>query len=240
MSKKLMEKGYKGMLHSPHRYQEYELRMFDPYDVMYIDKRAVNSSKYSSNPMSSKAVARLDEMKSALKREHETVTEGKSKTLADWYRDITREEILGLPKASNSAINDSIASKPAFDSAVFKKDIHTKVYDTATEQFKQGNLNQSQYDAIIDTLKQQGFNKEAPYPWNNMSGDTGHGDMADKVQTTAAQLQWGKLNKLKQDAYGAYKQYFGKHSSYDDFTDIWKIFSSNPNAVTFDEFLKQY
>jgi hypothetical protein len=119
MSKKLMEKGYKGMLHSPHRYQEYELRMFDPYDVMYIDKRAV-ADKYASNPMQSKAVVRLNEMKSALKREHETVTEGKSKTLADWYRDITREEILGLPKASNTEVNDSIAGD-------FGKEIAKKV-----------------------------------------------------------------------------------------------------------------
>ena len=131
MSKKLMEKGYKGMLHSPHRYQEYELRMFDPYDVMYIDKRTVESNKYSNNPMSSKAVARLDEMKSALKREHETVTEGKSKTLADWYRDITREELLGLPKASNTEMNNSIAED-------FGKEIAKKHNWKAAQEEKSG------------------------------------------------------------------------------------------------------
>ena len=100
MSKKFMERGWKGMLHSPHRYQEYELRMFDPYEVMHIDKRAIPSSPYefNTNKMASQSAGRLHEMKSALKEDHVNVTEGKSKTLRDWYQDITREEILGMPK----------------------------------------------------------------------------------------------------------------------------------------------
>lgn len=120
MSQKLKEQGWKGVLHSPHRYGEYELRMFDPYDVMYIDKRAV-APYGEANSMVAKSVPRLAEMKEALKREHEAVTEGKPKSLRDWYQDITREEILGLPKASNAEINDSIGKEFDIEDIDFTK-----------------------------------------------------------------------------------------------------------------------
>jgi hypothetical protein len=105
MSRRLRESGWKGMLHHPERggYNEYELRMFDPYEVLYVDKRAVPDSAYSLSSergqMQSRAVARQQEMKRALREEHVAVTEGKPRSLADWYKDITREEILGLEQA---------------------------------------------------------------------------------------------------------------------------------------------
>ena len=39
LSDKLLEKGWKGFLYSPGRYNEYELRMFDPADVLMLDAR---------------------------------------------------------------------------------------------------------------------------------------------------------------------------------------------------------
>ena len=102
MSDKLRDQGWKGMLHHPNRggMAEYELRMFDPYEVMYIDKRAVTPEAYQSNPMASKAVKRQQDMKSALREEHKNVTEGKTRSLKDWYKDITREEILGQTQST--------------------------------------------------------------------------------------------------------------------------------------------
>src|SRR5574343_116007 len=127
MSRILRERGWKGMLHSPHRYQEYELRMFDPYDVMHIDKRAVAQSSVD-NPMQSQAVQRLREMKSPLMREHEAVTEGRPRSLGEFYRDITREELLGQPKVKG------IPSKPKeYDFELDLNDINLDFNDTTTK-----------------------------------------------------------------------------------------------------------
>jgi hypothetical protein len=74
--------------------------MFDPYDVMYVDKRAIPKSGYEfdTNKMTSQSAGRLRRMKEPLKGAHQEVTSGKTRSLADWYKDITREEILGLDK----------------------------------------------------------------------------------------------------------------------------------------------
>src|SRR5574343_1640269 len=127
MSRILRERGWKGMLHSPHRYQEYELRMFDTYDEMHIDKRAVAQSSVD-NPMHSQAVKRLREMKSPLMREHEAVTEGRPRSLGEFYRDITREELLGQPKVKG------IPSKPKeYDFELDLNDINLDFNDTTTK-----------------------------------------------------------------------------------------------------------
>lgn len=39
LTQQLQQRGYKGILYSPHRYDEWELRMFDPADVMMLDFR---------------------------------------------------------------------------------------------------------------------------------------------------------------------------------------------------------
>lgn len=102
MSDELRSQGWKGMLHHPDRggYSEYEMRMFDPYDVMFIDKRAIPKAGYEfeTNKMASQSAGRLRQMKEPLKEAHQEVTAGKTRSLADWYKDITREEILGHPK----------------------------------------------------------------------------------------------------------------------------------------------
>jgi hypothetical protein len=103
MTEELKARGYKGLLHSPHRYGEYELRMFDPADVMHIDKRRAVVRK-STDPdyqfhipwEDKSSVAKLADKKQELQSLHEDATRGRTGAhLYEWYKDIPGEEILG-------------------------------------------------------------------------------------------------------------------------------------------------
>lgn len=97
----LKARGYKGLLHSPHRYSEYELRMFDPQDVIHLDKRRAPVAKselftYHKPWEERSSVARLRDAKVPLQEEHVAMTKGKTGAhLYEWYRQIPEEALAG-------------------------------------------------------------------------------------------------------------------------------------------------
>lgn len=88
----LKEKGYKGVLYSPHRYGEYELRMFNPEDVLMLEQRSLRE----------KGIERAWRLEygapEGSAREKGTrlasLTRGKPASLRDWYQEIDIESLL--------------------------------------------------------------------------------------------------------------------------------------------------
>lgn len=101
LTEELQSQGYKGLLHSPHRYSEYELRMFDPKDVIHLDKRRAPTAKSEGfsyhKPWEEKSsVARLRDAKVPLQEEHTAMTKDKTGAhLYEWYNQIPEEALAG-------------------------------------------------------------------------------------------------------------------------------------------------
>jgi hypothetical protein len=92
----LQNKGYKGILYSPGRYDEQELRMFDPEDVLHLDERSRNVAR----PMSVAAdrerdlAERLQEGINERLAEHQKLTEGAPAHLYEHYENIDLDNII--------------------------------------------------------------------------------------------------------------------------------------------------
>lgn len=92
LSGTMQEKGYKGLLYTPQRYDEYELKMFDPKDIMALDVRRVDDPTLSKlfesgydEPIG-KGAKKLGEWTEA--------SYGKPAHLKELYRDIDVDSIL--------------------------------------------------------------------------------------------------------------------------------------------------
>lgn len=92
LSGTMQEKGYKGLLYTPQRYGEYELKMFDPKDIMALDVRRIDDPTLSKlfksdydEPIG-KGAKKLGEWTEA--------SYGKPAHLKELYRDIDVDSIL--------------------------------------------------------------------------------------------------------------------------------------------------
>jgi hypothetical protein len=92
----LQNKGYKGILYSPGRYDEQELRMFNPEDVLHLDERSkdiarpsLTSAAYESNLRS-----RLWEGTQKKLIEHQKLTSGAPAHLYEHYENIDLDSII--------------------------------------------------------------------------------------------------------------------------------------------------
>jgi len=101
----LQKKGYKGLLYSPKRLNEYELKIFDPADVRMLDRREVLS------PVSSIRKFDIQKSKTPQMRLWKSQVDESSASLKDIYKDIDLGDLLLKSEArAKQPTGESLAS----------------------------------------------------------------------------------------------------------------------------------
>jgi len=88
----LKARGWKGILYSPHRYKEYELRMFDPKDVLMLERRTMKESGIKRMWRAGPREGRSYDVAAEFLRK----TEFAPVSLRDWYSQINMEKLLNV------------------------------------------------------------------------------------------------------------------------------------------------
>lgn len=139
----LQEKGYKGILYSPARYGEHELRMFDPKDVLSLGKVIDPAS-------ATYALEHLPGREKVLKNWVEALEQGASGSLRDVYSQIGLKRLLQEAGKSEKEI-DEITAKwlKSMESQVRLQHITGMDYVTKTPK-GWGSVETEELDSFLD------------------------------------------------------------------------------------------